>query len=66
MVHQVMMWFKKELDRYRTWSRAKQVLFWVVFFAGCGLIGYMYLLLTGPPSWLPGRVDMLLQQLPGL
>ena len=64
--HQVMMWFKKELHRYRTWSRAKQVLFWVVFFAGCGLIGYLYLLLTGPPSWLPGRVDMLLQQLPGL
>ena len=56
--HQVMMWFKKELHRYRTWSR--------VFFAGCGLIGYLYLLLTGPPSWLPGRVDMLLQQLPGL
>jgi len=64
--HQVMMWFKKELHRYRTWSRTKQVLFWVVFFACCGLIGYLYLLLTGPPSWLPGRVDTLLQRLPGL
>ena len=49
-----MMWFKKELHRYRTWSTAKKILFWVVFFACCGLIGYLYLLLTGPPTWLPG------------
>jgi uncharacterized protein (TIGR02611 family) len=64
--HQLMMWFKKELHRYRTWPRAKQVAFWVVFFACCGLIGYLYLLLTGPPTWLPGPVDALLQRLPGL
>jgi uncharacterized protein (TIGR02611 family) len=64
--HQLMMWFKKELHRYRTWSRGKQVLFWVVFFACCGLIGYLYLLLTSPPTWLPGPVDVLLQRLPGL
>jgi uncharacterized protein (TIGR02611 family) len=64
--HQLMMWFKKELHRYRTWSRAKQVLFWVVFLACCGIIGYLYLLLTGPPTWLPGSVDVLLQRLPGL
>src|ERR671912_1246598 len=54
--HQLMMWFKKELHRYRTWPRTKQVLFWVVFFACCGLIGYLYLLLTGGPRWLPGPV----------
>ena len=64
--HQLMMWFKKELHRYRTWPRAKQVLFWVVFFACCGLIGYLYLLLTGGPRWLPGPVEVLLQRLPGL
>ena len=64
--HQLMMWFKKELHRYRTWSRTKQVLFWVIFFACCGLIWYLYLLLTGLPTWLPGSVDMLLQRLPGL
>jgi uncharacterized protein (TIGR02611 family) len=64
--HQVMMWLKKELHRYRTWSTARKTLFWVAFFACCGLIGYMYLLVTGPPTWLPGSVDMLLQRLPGL
>ncbi len=64
--HQVMMWFKKELHRYRRWSTAKKITFWVAFFAGCGLIGYLYLLVTGPPPWLPGSVNMLLQRLPGL
>ena len=64
--HQLMMWFKKELDRYRTWSTTKKILFWVTFFACCGLIGYLYLLLTGAPAWLPGSLDVLLQRLPGL
>ncbi len=64
--HQLMMWFKKELHRYRTWSTTKMILFWVAFFACCALIGYLYLLLTGPPTWLPGSLDVLLQRLPGL
>ena len=37
-----------------------------VFFACCGLIGYGYLLVLGPPAWLPGPVDGVLTRLPGL
>jgi Putative transmembrane protein (PGPGW) len=64
--HQLMLGFKKELHRYRTWPRAKKGVFWVIFFACCGIIGYLYLLTLGIPRWLPGSVDVLLQRLPGL
>ena len=64
--HQVMQWFKRELHRYGTWSTAKKILFWVAFFSCCGVLGYLYLLLTGIPGWLPGSVDVILQRLPGL
>lgn len=64
--HQLMMWFKKELHRYGTWPSAGKIGFWVVFFACCGIIGYLYLLTLGIPRWLPGSVDVLLQRLPGL
>lgn len=64
--HQVMQWFKRELQRYRTWPAATKGAFWVVFFACCGLFGYCYLLALGIPRWVPGSVDMLLQRLPGL
>lgn len=64
--HQLMLWFKKELHRYRTWPRGKKGAFWVIFFACCGFIGYLYLLTLGIPRWLPGSVDVLLQRLPGL
>jgi uncharacterized protein (TIGR02611 family) len=64
--HRLMQWFKAELHRYRTWPRAKQIVFWVAFFLCCGVLGYLYLLTLGPPTWLPGSVDMLLQRLPGL
>jgi uncharacterized protein (TIGR02611 family) len=64
--HQLMTWFKKQLHHYRTWPPRKKGLFWVAFFACCGLIGYLYLLVTGPPSWLPGSLNVLLQRLPGL
>jgi uncharacterized protein (TIGR02611 family) len=64
--HQVMQWFKRELHRYGTWSGSKKILFWVAFFSCCGILGYLYLLLTGIPRWLPGSVDMILQRLPGL
>jgi uncharacterized protein (TIGR02611 family) len=64
--HQLMQWFKKQLHRYGTWSTPKKVLFWVVFFACCGLLGYCYLLTLGIPGWLPGSVDVVLQRLPGL
>jgi uncharacterized protein (TIGR02611 family) len=64
--HQLMQWFKRELQRYRTWPAATKGAFWVVFFACCGLFGYVYLLALGIPRWVPGSVDMLLQRLPGL
>jgi uncharacterized protein (TIGR02611 family) len=64
--HQLMMWFKKELYRYRSWPKATKGGFWLVFFACCGLIGYGYLLALGIPRWVPGSVDALLQRLPGL
>jgi uncharacterized protein (TIGR02611 family) len=58
--HQLMQWFKKQLHR------PQKIIFWVVFFSCCGLIGYVYLLALGIPGWLPGSVDLLLQRLPGL
>jgi len=64
--HQLMQWFKAKLRRYRTWSVAKKGLFWVTFFSCCGLLGYIYLVITGIPGWLPESVNVLLQRLPGL
>jgi uncharacterized protein (TIGR02611 family) len=64
--HQVMLWFKQQLHRYRTSSTPKKVLFWVAFFSCCGLLGYVYLLALGVPGWLPGSVDVVLQRVPGL
>ena len=64
--HQLMLWFKKQLHRYRTWSTPQKVLSLVVFFSCCGLLGYFYLLTLGIPGWLPGSVDVVLQRLPGL
>jgi len=64
--HQLMLWFKKQLHRYGTWSTPTKVLFWVAFFACCGLLGYCYPLALGIPGWLPGSVDVVLQRLPGL
>ena len=42
-------WFKVQLRRYRAWPRSKQVLFWLAFFAVCGIVGYSYMLLIGVP-----------------
>jgi len=64
--HQLMQWFKAKLRRYRTWSGAKKSLFSVAFFSCCGLLGYVYLVTTGIPGWLPESVNLLLQRLPGL
>jgi uncharacterized protein (TIGR02611 family) len=64
--HQLMLWFKKQLHRYRTWSTPQKVLSLVVFFSCCGLLGYFSLLTLGIPGWLPGSVDVVLQRLPGL
>ncbi len=55
--HRLMMSLKAQLHRFRQWSRPKQVLFWVVFFSCCGLIGYLYASLIGVPGWMPDPVD---------
>lgn len=59
-------WFKVQLHRFQSWSRPQQALAWVAFFAVCGLVGYSYLLVLGPPGWVPDQVDTLLARLPGL
>ena len=64
--HQLMQWLKAKLHRYPTWSGAKKGLFWVAFFSCCGLLGYVYLVITGIPAWPPESVNVLLQRLPGL
>lgn len=58
--------FQRELQRFRSWSRPRQAVAWVVFFACCGLLGYGSLLLVGPPSWLPASADAVLARLPGV
>ena len=58
--------FKVQLQRFRSWSRARQTAAFLVFIACCGLVGYGYLLTLGPPDWLPGSVEGLLARLPGL
>lgn len=64
--NRLMQFFKAQLHRFRSWSRPRQVLAWLVFFAVCGLFGYSYLLTIGPPAWLPASVDVLLARLPGV
>jgi uncharacterized protein (TIGR02611 family) len=64
--HKLMLWFKAQLQRFRGWSRPRQALAWVVFFACCGLFGYSYLLLIGLPTWAPLWLDRLLERLPGV
>ena len=64
--NKLMQWFKDQLKAYRAWPRSRQVTFWVVFFAGCGLLGYGYMLALGVPGWLPNSVEFVLNRLPGL
>ncbi len=62
----LMVFFKIQLRRFQSWSRARQTAAFAVFFACCGLLGYVSLLTFGPPAWLPGPVDGVLARLPGL
>ena len=62
----LMAWFKLQLHRFRGWSRPRQAVAWVVFFACCGAFGYTYLLVLGPPAWVPAQADALLARLPGV
>ena len=62
----LMLIFKAQLRRFRGWNRPKQVLFWIVFVTCCGLLGYTYLLVLGPPGWMPDIVHRLVDRLPGV
>jgi uncharacterized protein (TIGR02611 family) len=64
--HRLMRSFKRQLRRFQSWSRLQQTGFWIAFFAGCGLCGYLYLVALGVPAWLPPSADLLLERLPGL
>ena len=58
--------FKAHLHRYRSWTRWQQVLFWVLFLACCGLIGYTSMAVFGIPGWVPDPATNLLRLLPGV
>jgi uncharacterized protein (TIGR02611 family) len=62
----LMAWFKVQLHRFRSWSRPRQAVALVVFFACCGLVGYGYLLLLGAPAWIPAGAEDVLARLPGV
>jgi uncharacterized protein (TIGR02611 family) len=64
--HKLMQWLKGQLHRFRQWSRGRQAAFWVAFFACCGLLGYLYLVVLGVPGWLPQTAAATLRQLPGV
>lgn len=64
--HRVMQWFKHQLHKLRGWSRPKQVLAWVIFFACLGALGYADLAVLGVPTWLPGAAVDALHGLPGI
>ncbi len=64
--HRLMMRFQDLLHRFRQWSRPRQVLFWVIFFACCGLLGWLYLVVLGVPGWMPAAAVGWLQRLPGV
>lgn len=62
----LMQWFKRQLHTFRGWSRPRQTLAWLIFFACLGAIGYGYLLVLGIPVWMPAIVAHLLDRLPGV
>jgi len=64
--HRLMQHFKAQLHRFRSWTRWQQVGFWFVFVSGCGIIGYVSMLLFGLPGWAPSFLHDLLGRLPGL
>ncbi len=64
--HKVMMWFRAQLVRYRGWPRRRKITFWLIFFVVCASFGYTYLLLIGPPSWMPDVVHEVAALLPGV
>ncbi|MGI8457998.1 MAG: PGPGW domain-containing protein [Propionibacteriaceae bacterium] len=64
--HRVMVWFRHRLKQYQSWNRKQQVQFWAVFALCCWLLGYAYLVVIGPPGWVPAVVRNVLTVLPGV
>lgn len=62
----VMLWFKKQVDRYRRWSRKRRIGFWLLFLACAWSGGYVTMIVAGIPSWLPSQVEDFLATFPGL
>lgn len=58
--------FKAEIKRFRAWPTGKKVAFWLVFFVVCAGFGYTYLVVLGPPFWMPAVGAHLLEHLPGV
>jgi uncharacterized protein (TIGR02611 family) len=58
--------FKAEIKKFRGWPTGKKVAFWIIFFAVCAGFGYAYLVVLGPPFWMPDVGANLLEHLPGV
>lgn len=58
--------FKAEIKKFRGWPTGKKVAFWIIFFAVCAGFGYTYLVVLGPPFWMPDVGANLLEHLPGV
>ena len=64
--HRLMLRLKHALHVYQGWTRRRKVVSWLVFLAACGLLGWAYLAVVGPPAWIPVQVDRVLDLLPGV
>ncbi len=64
--NRLMQWFRLQLRKYRGWTPRRKIVFWIAFFACCGLIGFTVVVVAGIPGWVPARVEGLLTQLPGV
>jgi len=58
--------FKAEIKKFRGWPTGRKVAFWLIFFAVCASFGYAYLVILGPPFWVPDVGANLLEHLPGV
>ncbi len=58
--------FKAEIKKFRAWPTSRKVAFWLIFFVVCAGFGYTYLVVLGPPFWMPEVGANLLEHLPGV
>ncbi len=62
----VMLWFKRQFERYLGWNRPRRLLFWVVVILFFWTGGYLMMVVYGIPPWLPDNIAALLDRVPGL